>query len=104
MAYKIIFRKLAIEDIDAAVSYLAEKLSAPQAAMELLDALEEAYDQISSFPYSNPLYRSELPLAEETRFVPVKGYVLYYTVVNDTVEIRRFLHGRRDRTPAIVTQ
>ena len=36
-------------------------------------------------------------MRDEIRKVPVKGYVLYYAVLGDTVEIRRLLHGRRDR-------
>lgn len=101
MAYKIYIRRLAAADIDDAVTYFLKNLSAPKAAMDLLDALEEAYSQIREYPYGCPLYLSELPLAEEIRWITVKGYVLYYTVIGERVEICRFIHGRRDRRSII---
>ena len=44
------------------------------------------------------LYRTSRPMRNELRKVPVKGFVLYYAVFEEQVEIRRFLHGRRNRS------
>ena len=52
---------------------------------------------IARFPYAHELYRTDRPMKDEVRKVPVRGFVLYYAVFEDYVEIRRFLHGRRDR-------
>ena len=67
-------------------------------AMALLDELDKTVRQLSEFPYSCELYRTDRPMKDEIRKVPIRGYVLYYAVFQDRVEIRRFLHGRRDRT------
>lgn len=104
MTYNIRFRRLAARDIDNAVTYLLEKLSAPRAAADLLDALDEIFDQIREYPYGCPLWRTELPLAEEIRYITVKNYVLYYVVTGDTVEICRFLHGRKNRQASDMIQ
>ena len=37
-------------------------------------------------------------MRKEIRMVSVKNYVLYYAVTEETVEIQRLIHGRRDRT------
>lgn len=102
--HKIEYLPLAQEDVLDAVDYLALTLGAPQAAADLLEELDQTVHRISQFPYAHELYRSDRPLRDELRKVPVKGYVLYYAVFQDRVEIRRFLHGRRDRTADIVSE
>lgn len=94
---KVIYSPLAKDDILEAVNYAAGRLHNPSAAGEMLKELDQAVQQISQFPYSCELYRSEKPLNAEIRRVPVKNYVMYYVVRQDFVEVWRFLHGRRDR-------
>ena len=95
--YNITYLPLAETDILDAVDYIAGKLDAPQAAQALLDELDDTVERISKYPYAHELYRTARPMRDEIRKVPVKGYVLYYAVLEDTVEIRRFLLGRRNR-------
>ena len=96
--YKVVYLPLAEDDILAAVEYIAGKLGNPQAAESLLNELDQIKEQLALFPYSSELYYTDRPIRDELRKVPVKGYVLYYTVKDDTVEIRRLIHGRRDRS------
>jgi toxin ParE1/3/4 len=96
--HKIVYLPLANADILDAVDYIADRLDAPQAAEDLLNELDATVQRISEFPYAHELYRTTRPMRDEIRKVPVKGFVLYYAVFQDTVEIRRFLHGRRDRS------
>lgn len=95
--HKIVYLPLAQQDLWEALDYLTNTLDAPQAAAHLLDEFDAAIQRIAQFPYAHALYRTDRPLADEIRQVPVKGFVLYYAVFQDRVEIRRFLHGRRDR-------
>lgn len=96
--HKVLYLPLAEADILEAVDYISITLGAPKAANELLDELDRTVRQLSEFPYSCELYRVDRPMKDEIRKVPVKGYVLYYAVFPERIEIRRFLHGRRDRT------
>lgn len=96
--HKVVYLPLAEEDILAAVDYICYTLDAPRAANDLLDELDRTVKQIAEFPYACELYRTERPMRDELRKAPVKGYVLYYAVFQTQVEIRRFLHGRRDRS------
>ena len=59
---------------------------------------DEAVKRIAEFPYACGLYRTDRPMRDEIRMAPVKNYLLYYAVFPDRVEIRRFLHSRRDRS------
>ncbi len=95
---RVRYLPLAEEDVLEAAAYLAEVLDAPKAAAELLDELDKTVQRIAEFPYSYPLYRSNRPIQAELRMATVKKYVLYYAVTEDGVELRRFLHGRRDRS------
>ena len=99
--YKITYLPLAESDLLEALDYIAHTLEAPKAASDLLSAFEDAVQRIAEFPYAFELYRTDRPMKDEIRKVPVKNYVLYYAVFRDRVEIRRFLHGRRDHSKGI---
>lgn len=100
--HRIEYLPLAQADVINAVDYLASVLDAPRAAADLLDALDDTVEQIAEFPYACELYHTDRPMRDEIRKVPVKGFVLYYAVFSDRVEIRRFLHGRKNRTAELV--
>lgn len=100
--HKIIYLPSAQADLLEAVEYLTAVLDAPKAAADLLNKFDSTVQQIARFPYAHELYRTDRPMQDEIRKVPVKNYVLYYAVFSDYVEIRRFLHGRRDRRKGIV--
>lgn len=95
--HKIVYLPLAEADILDAVEYIADKLDNPTAAANLLEELDKTEAILAKFPYAYELYRTDRPMRGEIRKVPVKGYVLYYAVTQDTVEVRRFIHGRRKR-------
>ena len=99
--YKIVYLPLAERDLLEALDYIANTLDAPQTARDLLAAFDETLQRVAAFPYACELYRTDRPMQDEIRKVPVKGYVLYYAVFSDRVEVRRFLHGRRDRSKGI---
>ena len=95
--YNITYLPLANDDILAAVNYVAERLENPMAAEELLNELDQTVDRLARFPYAHELYHTNRPMQKEIRKVAVKGYVLYYSVDGNAVEIQRFIHGRKDR-------
>lgn len=100
--HKIVYLPLAENDLMDALDYIAYKLDAPKAARDLLEEFDQTVQRIAEFPYSHELYRTDRPMQDEIRKVTVKNYVLYYAVFQDRVEIRRFLHGRRDRSTGVV--
>lgn len=99
--HKIVYLPLAESDLMGALSYIADTLDAPKAARDLLEEFNQTIQRIAEFPYAHELYRTDRPMQDEIRKVAVKNYVLYYAVFQDRVEIRRFLHGRRDRSKGV---
>lgn len=99
--YKIVYLPLAESDLLEALDYIAHTLDAPKAARELLEEFDETVRRVGEFPYAFELYRTDRPMRDEIRKVTVKNYVLYYAVFPDRVELRRFLHGRRERNRGI---
>lgn len=53
---------------------------------------------LESMPERNPLYKEEPWHSQGVRFVPVKNYLLFYTVNSETntVSIARILYGGMD--------
>ena len=99
--HKIVYLPVAERDLLETLEYLAATLDAPKAAADLLKEFDRTVQQIARFPYACELYRTDRPMKDEIRKVPIKNYVLYYAVFPDYVEIRRFLHSRRDRSRGI---
>lgn len=95
--HKIEYLPLAERDLEDALDYITNKLGAPDAARGLLNEFEKTVLSIAEFPYAYELYRTDRPILDEIRKVPVGNYVLYYAVFPDRVEIRRFIHGLRER-------
>jgi toxin ParE1/3/4 len=89
---------LARSDIRDTLLYIAEELKNPEAALLLMDKLEQAILRLREFPYAHPLYHSPMRLVSETRFVPVENHLVFYTVLEPehTVEIRRVLYDKMD--------
>lgn len=100
--HKIVYLPIAENDLIEALDYLIRVLDAPKAAADLLEEFDRTVRQIARFPYACELYRTDRPMKDEVRKVAIKNYVLYYAVFPEHVELRRFLHGRRDRSKGVL--
>lgn len=98
--YKLDFLPAAKRDINGIILYISDTLDAPQAALDLLDALETDIEHLREFPYMCRLYDIDMPLENEYRILPVKNYLVFYVVLEDkkTVEIHRVIYAKRDVT------
>jgi toxin ParE1/3/4 len=98
----VIPRILANRDIDDAVAYYLKE-HAPEAALALADALEDAYALLSRHPaVGAPRYAVELDIPG-LRSWPLSRfpYVIFYVEREDHIDVWRVLHGRRD-VPALM--
>lgn len=96
-AKPVIPRELANRDIDEAVAYYLNE-SAGQAALNFIDALEQAYTHIGRHPATgSPRYAHELNLPG-LRFWPLTRYphLVFYIERTDRIDVWRVLHGQRD--------
>jgi len=100
--YKLRYLPLFYRDLSEKVNYICDVLKNPQAASELLDAVDEAILERVPVAESFEPYHS----LRERRYpyyrIYVKNYVVYYVVIDDEgpdkiMEVRRFLYKRQER-------
>ena len=96
--YKLSYLHIAKKDIENIVLYISDTLKSPTAALHLLDSFEAALEILKDFPYSHEIYKLSNRLNKEYRYITVKNYVIFYTVLENekTVEIQRVLYGKMD--------
>lgn len=102
--YSLSYLPLAEADIDAALGYISQQLQSPQAALNLLDSLDEAILRLREFPYSYSVYTPLAPLETEYRLLPVNNYAVLYTVLEEekTVEIHRVVYAAMELSKIIL--
>ncbi len=94
--YKLKYLPLALKDLDEITNYIADILKVPKAAMDLIDALDNSISLLKEFPYSCKIYQTEEPLDTEYRMLPVKNYLVFYSLSKQTVEIHRIIYAKMD--------
>lgn len=96
--YKVEYLPVAKRDLEEAVAYIASELANVDAALELLDEIESAVQNLREMPYRHALYASAYAMKNEIRYFPIKSYNVFYVVHEEqkTVEIRRVLYQRRN--------
>ena len=93
----VIPRRRAGADLVEAVEYLQGE-GAESAALGLVDAVEQAFEQIGRHPeLGSPRYAHELDLPG-LRCWQVRRYryLVFYVVREDHIDVWRVLHGERD--------
>lgn len=96
--YEISYLPVARADISDLMLYIADQLHAPESALRIVDAIDEAVEHLATFPYAYPVYRLVQPLATEYRLLPIENYNVFYTVLEDEkiVEVHRVLYAKMD--------
>lgn len=94
--YKITYLPIAQKDLQEILLYIADQLKSPQAALDLMEALEKAIALLDQFLYAHPIYRLVKALDGEYRLLPVKSYAVFYLVKESekVVEIQRILYAK----------
>ena len=79
--------------------YIAKELCDPEASLALVDDVERAISFLAEFPYAHPLHSLPMKLPRETRFFPVRNYLVFYVVLEPqrVVEIQRVIYNRVNR-------
>ena len=94
--YKLSFTQSFHYDLKSSVNYIRNTLQNPTAANGLKDEVKKTYLKIKQTPFIYPAVPDEYLASIGFRFIMVKNYMLFYKVENNTVNIIRFLYGRRD--------
>jgi len=84
------------QELNAIVEYIIFTLEAPQAALNLLDELEKSINNLKTFPLAHRLYRPVKPIQTEYRVLTVKNHLVFYVVLDETIEIHRIIYRKRN--------
>lgn len=90
--YKIITLPRAEQDIEGIAEYIGVKLNAPRSAEKFLDNLDATYERLSEFPEMGTEIKRDYPLKNKYRWVLIDNYILFYTVMDETVNVVRVVY------------
>lgn len=96
--YKLQYLPLFWDDLNDAVSYVADVLHAPEAAERLLDETEATILAHLKHPTMALIYKNTRKRPLPYYWFEVGNYMVFYVVQGDVMEVRRFIYGARDLT------
>lgn len=85
------------EELADIANYIAYTLKNPSAAGNLIDDVEKAIIKRLNSPLSYEACHSVYDREHDYYRIYVKNYVVYYVVIDNVMEIRRIVYGKRDR-------
>lgn len=93
--YKLRYLPLFEQDLLQTISYITNVLKNTDAAEKLVNDVEDAIQERLEYPLAFE------PFPSKKRDYPyyriyIRNYVIYYVVIGDVMEVRRFLYGARD--------
>lgn len=94
--YKLRYLPLFETDLFDAASYIANVLNNPQAAERLLSDTEKAIMERLEMPLSFEPYHSAKKRKDIYYRIYVGNYTIFYVVIDDATEVRRFIYSGRD--------
>jgi plasmid stabilization system protein ParE len=87
---------LFVEDLQAAYDYIAVTLGNPEAALHLMEETDRAIQVRMAAPKAYEPYRSNRERKLAYYRIRIRNYVVFYVVIDDVMEVRRFLYYRQD--------
>ncbi len=100
--YTLSYLPMFYDDLEEKVAYLSDVLLNPEAANNLLDAVEKAILERMPNAESFEKYHSKKERKYPYYRIYVKEYTIYYVVIptepgKNVMEVRRILHNLQDR-------
>ena len=94
--YSVRYLPLFWEDLSAAASYIAFELQNPAAAERLVNSVEAGIFEHLKNPTMAATYRTTRERPLPYYWFGVGNYMVFYVVIGDVVEVRRFLYKARN--------
>ena len=97
--YTVKITSQAEEQIQETIYYIAHELKAPDAALHLLDTLEDSIASLSHYPQRVALMLEEPWHTKGIRRLPVKNFLIYFWIddANMKVQVTALIYGKRDQ-------
>lgn len=94
--YRLRYLPIYYEDMAEVVDYISNDLQNPTAALKLIDLTEQAILNRLENPISFQPIRSKKDRKHPYYRINVNNYAVFYVVIDNVMEVRRFLYSRRD--------
>ena len=94
--YSVRYLPIFWEDLSEAASYIAFELKNPSAAERLVDSVEAGIFEHLKNPTMAATYRTTRERPLPYYWFAVGDYMVFYVVIDDVVEVRRFLYKARN--------
>lgn len=94
--YKLRYLPLFWDDLEQAVFYIRDVLKNPSASERLLDRTEQAILEHAEAPTMAQVYKTTRSRPQPYFWFAVGDYMVFYVVIDDVMEVRRFIYGTRD--------
>jgi plasmid stabilization system protein ParE len=94
--WKLSYLPLFEQDIADTCEYISTVLQNPHAAQRLVDETEQAILKRLEMPDIFSPYPSLKPHKHKYYRINVRNFSVFYVLIDDVMEVRRFIYGRRD--------
>jgi len=94
--YKPEYLPLFEQDVSEVKRYISSILKNPAAAERLVDEIEKAVEKRLLNPTAYRKYHSAKDRKQPYYTIRVNNYLIFYVVIDDVMEMRRFVYSRRD--------
>jgi len=96
--YKLRYLPLFEQDFAAARRYIERDLQSPGAALRLINDTDKAIKRRLDNPLSFEPLRSVKNRKHLYYPIYIRNFIVLYVVIDDVMEVRRFVYGKRDMT------
>ena len=94
---RVLFKKTAIDDINASAGYIADNLHNKASAQKLSETIYRTAMMLSDSPYLGARLSGKYDVETDLRYLIVSKHLIFYRVVNEEhIEVTRVLDGRQD--------
>ena len=96
--YNIIIEKYAQKDLESIYNYICNNLVNKEAAIKLLNKINEKFDSIALFPKSAPLIINNYVKNNNIRKLLIDNYIAFYEVddIKNEIRIIRIMYGMQN--------
>ena len=94
--YKLRYLPLFSDDLFEAASYISNRLNNHQAAERLISEVEKAILERLKMPLSFEPFKPKKNRKDTYYRIYVGNYTVFYVVIDDVMEVRRLIYGKRD--------
>lgn len=98
MRWEVRYTARAKQDLRDILDYISHDLQEPETAVRLVRKITAEISALAQMPMRHRLYEEEPWRSRGLRWFPVKNYLVFYWVEEETTTVyaARILYGRRD--------